>query len=68
MNTLSEVHKRRVAQSNSDFLGAAREIWAKSVFKEVSKSFYSFEDIDIFHFNLKSAWWIQLNSRETVVA
>ena len=46
-----------VAQGNSDFLGAAlREIWAKSVFKDVSKSFYYFEEIDIFHFNLKSAW------------
>ena len=65
MNILSEVHKRTgrwglgevaVAQSNSDFLGAAREIWAKSVFKEVSKSFYYFEEMDIFHFNLKSAW------------
>ena len=38
------------------FLGAAREIWAKSVFKEVSKLFYYFEEMDIFYFNLKSAW------------
>ena len=38
------------------FLGAAREIWAKSVFKEVSKLFYYFEEIDILYFNLKSAW------------
>ena len=77
INILREVHKctgrggrvgGAVAQSNSDFLGAAREIWAKSVFKEVSKSFYYFEEIDIFHFNLKSAWWIQVNSRETAVA
>ena len=38
------------------FFGAAREIWAKSVFKEVSKLFYYFEEIDILYFNLKSAW------------
>ena len=34
---------------------AAREIWAKPVFKEVSVLFFS-EEIDIFYFNLKSAW------------
>ena len=45
---------------------AAREIWAKPVFKEVSMLF--FEEIDIFYFNLKSEWWSQLNSHETVVA
>ena len=38
------------------FLGAAREILANSVFKEVSKLFYYFEEIDILYFNLKSAW------------
>jgi len=33
---------------------AAREIWTKPVFKEVSMLF--FEEIDIFYFNLKSEW------------
>ena len=37
------------------FLGAAREIWAKSVFKEVSNLLYYFREIYIY-FNLKSAW------------
>ena len=33
------------------------EFWAKPVFKDVSMFlFYSFEKIDIFYFNLKSAW------------
>ena len=36
--------------------GAAREIWAKSVFKEVSTFFYYFEEIDVFYFHLNSAW------------
>ena len=34
---------------------AAKEIWAKPVLKEVSM-FLFFEEIDIFYFNLKSAW------------
>ena len=34
---------------------AAKEIWAKPVLKEVSV-FLFFEEIDIFYFNLKSAW------------
>ena len=34
---------------------AEREIWAKPVFKEVSMLFF-FEEIDIFYFNLESAW------------
>ena len=34
---------------------AAKEIWAKPVLKEVSM-FLVFEEIDIFYFNLKSAW------------
>ena len=61
MNILSEVHKRTGQGGGggggcwggltlSDFLCAAREIWAKSGVKEVSKSFYYFEEIDIFHF------------------
>ena len=42
-----------VAQS---FL-AAREIWAKTIFKEVSMFFYYyFREIYIFYFILKSAW------------
>ena len=45
---------------------AAREIWTKPVFKEVS--FFFFEEIEIFYFNLKSARYSQLNSHETVVA
>ena len=38
----------------TQFFWAAREIWAKPVFKEVSVLF--FEEIDIFYFNPKSAW------------
>ena len=34
---------------------AAKEIWAKPVLKKVSM-FLFFEEIDIFYFNLKSAW------------
>ena len=34
---------------------AAKEIWAKPVLKEISM-FLFFEEIDIFYFNLKSAW------------
>ena len=39
----------------SQLFWAAKEIWAKPVFKEVSM-FLFFEEIDIFYFNLKSAW------------
>lgn len=36
---------------------AAREIWAKPIFKEVSMFFYYyFGEIYIFYFILKSAW------------
>ena len=34
---------------------AAKKIWPKPVLKEVSM-FLFFEEIDIFYFNLKSAW------------
>ena len=39
---------------------AEREIWANLVFKEVSKSFYYIEEIDVFYLN-------QLHSQETVI-
>ena len=39
----------------TQIFGAAKEIWAKPVLKEVSV-FLFFEEIDIFYFNLKSAW------------
>ena len=44
----------------TEIFWVAREIWAKSVFKELSKSFYYFEEIDIFSLN-------QINSQETVI-
>ena len=41
---------------------AAREIWAKPVFKEVSMFFYYLEEIDIFYFILKLARLFLSNS------
>ena len=35
---------------------AAREIWARPVFKEVCMFFFFEEILDIFYFNLKLAW------------
>ena len=38
------------------FFGQQEKIWAKPAFKDVSMFFYKcFEEINIFHFNLRSA-------------
>ena len=40
---------------NSDFFGQLKKIWEKPVFKDISMSFYYFEERNIFYFNLKLA-------------
>ena len=38
------------------FFGQQEKIGQSQFFKEVSTSFYYFEEVDIFYFNLISAW------------
>ena len=55
MPVIKNVHLISVQSWTYLIFWAAKEIWAKPVLKEVSV-FLFFEEIDIFYFNLKSAW------------